>query len=340
MASSGGYWKNLAEAQKLTQSTLVPGVIEETVKRGSLLPYFPVVQAANSGKSIKWLRESTTTEGDVAAVAVGDQLSWTETVDYTEVEVELKEAYQQKKLDKFVQAIYGNINNYEAVVLMGMKKGCGLYLGDKIFYGNATSNPKEFDGLHSLVADANNSDINIDNGETALSLMNLRKMLDGMKHGCDLLVMPFEIARRIDAVPQEAGISSYAGPWNVSFGRNELGARVTYFDGIPILRSDYLVAEQANTGLISAGRTKYSSGTKMYSIFGIKFGQVVEQEPGISLAFGGTENDGDFYKLVYFDKLENYDAQGLRLIAYVALLMGSTMAVGRITDITDAQVTV
>ena len=36
-----------------------------------------------------------------------------------------------------------------------------------------------------------------------------------------------------------------------------------------------------------------------------------------------------------FDKLENYDAEGFRLVAYPAILAGSTMAVGRIYDVTD-----
>ena len=37
MANSGGHWATLAEAQKLTQSTKIPGVIEEDVKRNNPL---------------------------------------------------------------------------------------------------------------------------------------------------------------------------------------------------------------------------------------------------------------------------------------------------------------
>ena len=51
MADSGGYWLNLAEAQKLTQTTLVPGVIEENVRRGGLMATLPMAQSM--GQDIK-----------------------------------------------------------------------------------------------------------------------------------------------------------------------------------------------------------------------------------------------------------------------------------------------
>jgi len=44
--SSGGHWKTLAEAQKLTQSTKIPGVFEEDIKRNNPLERIPVAQAA------------------------------------------------------------------------------------------------------------------------------------------------------------------------------------------------------------------------------------------------------------------------------------------------------
>ena len=122
------------------------------------------------------------------------------------------------------------------------------------------------------------------------------------------------------------------------WGYNEVGKRVLYFDGVPIVRSDYMVGEGANTGVGSDARTK--TGSTYYSLFGLKFGRVHLQEPGCCLAFGGEgRKEGEIFRLEHFDKLEDYDASGQRLIAYCNLAIGSSMGIGRIYDITDAAIT-
>ena len=343
MAGSGGHWKTLEEAQKLTQSLLIPKVMEEDIKRGNLIEKLPVAQAANSGKSIKWNREKTTLESAVEEVAIGGQLSWTEDVEYDEMETELKRCYIQRKLDKFVEAIYGNINNYEAQILLECKKGMLRKLGDKIFYDDITyGSTLQFDGLHALAALEVGTDLDIDMAHAGLQLAKLRILTDTMKHGIDLLVFPYCIARHLDAAYHERGLvlqnANLLGM--MSYEKDAVGKRISVWDNIPILRSDYLVAEQQDTGKGTNARAKYSSGNKMYSIFAIKFGQIMEGEPGLCYAYGGTEGAGDFYKLDLFDKLEDYDAKGMRLVNYSALLLGSSMCVGRIHDIADSAIVI
>ena len=63
-------------------------------------------------------------------------------------------------------------------------------------------------------------------------------------------------------------------------------------------------------------------------------------EPGLTYAYGGTEGLGDFYKLVRFPELEDYDAGGIRLVNYGAVLLGSSLCLGRIADINDVAITV
>ena len=336
MAASGGYWLNLAEAQKLTQTTLVPGVIEENIRRGGILASLPLVQVI--GKSLTWNKEDTEREG--REVAPGDQLTWTDNIKYTQKEVELKIVYDQTPLDHFVESTYGNINNYEAITLRGLRKGLLRRLEDRFVYADLTYGINEFDGLHAI-GEEGAAALGVDeNG--ALSIANMRSVQDEMKLGIDFWLMPFEIARRIDAFYQEAGsvtsgrsiVGSY---W---WDKNEMGMRIPVWNGVPIVRSDYLVAEDDGTGVGSNRRAKYTSGTKTYSIFAVKMGQIRELEGGISLAFGGERHDlGEFFKTVYFPNLENYDAAGLRLVAYASLAAGSKYAVGRIFDITDAAVT-
>ena len=110
--------------------------------------------------------------------------------------------------------------------------------------------------------------------------------------------------------------------------------------GLPIVRSDYLVAEADGTGTGSSSdkRGKYVSGTRTYSIFCVKLGNVMAREPGLTYAFGGTESMGDFYELWTWDRLEDYNAGGMRMDTYGSVLLGSTLCLGRIADITDASI--
>jgi len=362
MADSGGHWKTLAEAQKLTQSLKIPGVFEEDIKRNNPVERIPVGQAAGTGLKIEWLREKTTTEDAVNETDIGDQLSWSDDIEYEEKEMTLRRSYIQRKLDHYVQGIYGTYNNYEARVLLESEKGLKRRLGARLIYADTTygGTPTQMDGYHALVAEhgaplatpwasGGNDPKNLDANEAGLSLGLLRLLVDEMKHGVDEILAPYEIIRRMDAAYQEKGFAGLATATagNLSFmtmGFNEAGKRVLFWDATPLVRTDYLVPEQANTGTGSSSdaRALWTSGDKQYSIFAVKYGMMMngEQNPGIQFAYGGTEGQGDLYKLVRFPELEDYDAGGIRLVTYGAVLLGSSLCLGRMFDIEDVAITV
>ena len=358
MASSGGHWKTLAEAQKLTQSTKIPGVIEEDIKRNSPLDMMPVAQAAGTGLRIEWLRENTLVDDAVVEADIGDQLTWGEDVEYTEVSSELRYVYVQRKLDRFVQNIYGTYIDYKAQMLLECEKGLRRKLGDRVIYADTTygGTPIQFDGWHALCAERGapwttsalgNSKKNMDMATAPLSLLYLRTLLDDMKAGADGIWVPPQLGLRFDQAYQEVGFAglSYDTAGALSLltrGFNEVGAPMLYFAGVPIIRSDYLVAESDGTGTGSSSnaRGKWSSSTRCYSLFVVKWGNVMERQPGICLAFGGTEGAGDLYELWTWDRLEDYNAGGMRLDSYATILLGSTHGIGRIFDITDAAIVI
>jgi len=339
MADSGGYWLNLAEAQKLTESVLVPGVIEENIRRGGLLSRLPVMQV--TGQSLKWNRENAERLG--SQVAIGQQLVWTDNITYTQYDRSLAITYDQTPLNHFVESTYGNINNYEAVVMRGMRKGMIRQLEDRIIYGDLTYGTNEFDGLHAWAADANANitNIDIDMAEGALSLANLRVVEDEMRYGIDFWLFPPEILRRLSAFYQEAsaGDANVAALGRFMFSPNQAGIPIPFWNGVPIVKSDYLVAEQANTGAGADARAKRSSGTNQYSVFAVKMGQVAEEDPGVTAVFGGPTHElGEFFKVRRFEDLEDYDAAGLRMVSYFMLAAGSGRSVGRVFDITDVAI--
>ena len=362
MAESGGHWANLAAAQKLTQSMKIPGVFEEDIKRNNPIERLTVGQAAHSGLKIEWLRELpaavTAIEAAVTEIAIGTQLAWTEDVDYEEKEMTLRTSYIQRKLDHYLPGIYGTYNNYEARKLLESEKALKRKIGARIVYADNTyTSSLQFDGIHALAAEhgtayttaaPTNDAKNIDNdAATGLSLHYLRVMIDAMLHGVDELWAPYEIIRWMDAAYQEKGFAglNYTTAGSLAFitmGWNDIGKRVLFWDGIPIIRTDYLVREDSDTGTgsDSAARALDATSSGVFSIFGIKHGNVLNQEPGLTYAYGGTEGLGDLYKLVRFPELEDYDAGGIRLVNYSALLLGSSLCLGRIFDIADAAILV
>ena len=359
MAESGGHWKTLAEAQKLTQSTKVPGVFEEDIKRNNILERMPVAQAAGTGKKIEWLRENGTMEDAVTETSIGTQLSWAADIEYTEVESTLQTLYVQRKLDHYVEGIYGSYTNYQAQMLLEAEKGLKRKVGDRLIYSDTTygGSPTQFDGFHALAAErgtpwvsgGTGNKLNMDMASGALSLHYLRVMLDAMKLGADEILVPGCIGMRFDEAYEERGFAgSIAGDFTergirsyLTKGLNDMGKPIMYFGGVPIIRTDYLLAEQdgTGTGATENARAKYSS-TEAWSIFIVKYGNLMERDPGICYGYGGTEGQGDFYKMRMWDDLEDFDAAGIRLINYGTVLLGSTLCLGRIFDVTDAAIVV
>ena len=335
MADSGGHWLNLAELQKLTLDVLLPGVIDESPKRGGLLTEFPVKQAP--GQSILWNRSNA--RRSATRVAIGTELTWTDNVTYTQVSSELAIFYDQTPLNKFVRDVYGTINNYEAQQLLELRTGIIETLEDGLIYDDRDYNGLHMTGLHHWAVDNTGTEGDVDEGEGALALINMRTSIDFMRYGTDFILMPFIIARFISQLYQEGAIGdgNTAALGQFIWQPNAAGMPVPFWGGLPIRRSDFMLAEQANTGQGSDARAPRTSGTNMYSIFLLKRGNMMEMDPGINIAFGGdTHQNGQFFRPTRFDTLEDFDAAGLRLTAYNTLTLGSTLGIARIHDITAA----
>ena len=353
MADSGGHWKTLDEARKLTDSTKIPGVQETDIKKGNPVELMQVVQAANTGKSIKWLREKNFSDSAVSELDIGEQLTWSDDVEYDEVEVFLKRLGIQRPLDKWNSAIHGTYNNYRAIALLETEKKMKRKIGDRIIYGDYTYN-SQWDGLHAYAAEqgavyagtlGTGSKLNIDQADAGLSLEYLRAMLSAMVFGVDALWANKVVWNWMDAAYQEKGFAGLA--YNVAgnlglitMGLDDVGKSITRFDSVPLIDMDYLMGETTGTGTGATSNARSKNSAGVFSVFGVKGGNVMNQEPGICFGFGGTSGQGDLYDLTLFPQLEDYDAEGLRMISYGAVLLGSPAALGRIADIADAAITV
>ncbi len=319
-----GYWNSLAEAQKLTQSILLSGVIEEIIEEGQLIPRLPVTQI--DGKDLVYNREVNTPSADF--YDIGEEIASQAAETYDQITSTLKRAIGQWDLDAFITATYRNINDVKALAIQRARKGVLRTIENELIYGDDSTLTKRFDGLHVLVGPTTGQTINQGASSTgaALSLANLDKLIDLVKPAPNLLLMNFEMQRRLSAVGR-GGTTSYPVVQMPESPGGDIQPMVTAYRGIPIQRTDYLT----QTEDISSGDFSAKTGGATTSIFAIRFDAI--DMGGVSLITGNPA-----FEVFEWEKLENKDAGRIRLVWYLTLGMGSTLSLACIDGITDVAV--
>jgi len=320
-----GHFTSLAEAQKLVQSKLLAGVVQEVYEEGQLLNKLPVMTI--DSKSIIYNREKVS--GGAAFYDIHEQIPWTNDAELADqVTVALKRIARQDVLDNFIMKTYKDPNDYRQIVLTGLRKMCMRGLENKLIYGSVSTNAKEFDGLNVLCPPTGghtfgaNQDYDV-GGSANITGDILMALIDQCKPRPDILLMTRAERNKITKASWgKSGAIVYAS--NI----NQLGQRVEMIDNVPILVSDYLSGNEVdNTGV-------EGSGTGLSSIYAIRFGPI--EEGGLSLCTGGDTGGVEFFKMTDLEALEDYDAEGIRLVAYAALALGSTKAIARLHSIDES----
>jgi len=317
-----GYFTSAAEMNKLVQSKLLPGIVQEIYEVGQLIPRLPITTIDSF--RLEWNREKTLPS--VSAKAKGEQYPWTEVATHDQSTLALKEYGDQWALVKAVQETYKNPNDYRAVMQSQIIKGALRTIEDELIYGDATTYTKTFDGLDKLCAAEGGKtfaagDQNEDQGggTIGLKIRTLLSLIRACKPRPSFLLMPPEIQDQlfIHAMGKAGAIIMARQP-------DEYGKLISSVNGIPIVVSDYLADENDNTG------GKLGSGN-LVSVYAVRTGPI--EDGGVSLAVGGPTGGSDFFQTDFFPKLEGYNAEGIRAYCYCALAMGSTKSVARIHSI-------
>ena len=324
-----GHFESLAEAQKLVQSELLAGVVQETYEEGQLLQRLPVMTI--NSKSLLYNMEATLPSASF--YDIHEQIPWTADVNFVQKEVALKTVARQDVLDGFMMKTYKNPNDYRTLILQTLRKGCMRTIEDKLIYGNVDSDSAEFDGFgHLLPADvvggqqwaiANPQVYDLAGSTNPITMKLLRELVDRVKPTPSVLMMTRTFRNTLSATAFEKGIvlSNISGSGPV-YGLEKFGGRVEYFDKTPIMISDYLGGDYQNEDDNTVN--KATSSGNLISVWALRFGSIIDG--GLSLVTGGDTGGVDFYKMSELETLEDYDAGGIRLVAYVALAQGSSKA--------------
>lgn len=325
-----GYFQSLAEAAKLVQSQLLAGVAEEIYKEGELLNKLPVTTC--DSYSVKYNREST-----IPQAAFSDpngKVDWHNDTKYaTQVEVFLRQVDYAHVLNRQQMDTWKNPNDYRTQVMKEVRKGLQHTVEDKLIYGKNATNGFEPDGLDVLVSATGGhtfaggyQDYDMGGGNAPVTVAKMRDLVDYCKPSSDknkLILMTRPLRSLLSAAEFEVGVSANAMA-RISMQKNEFGVITEYFGSVPILVSDFLTAENDNTG------GKASSGN-LVSVYCLRFGDIIDG--GLSLILGGGTGGTDFFRMKEFDALEQYKGGGIQMWAWMALALGSTKAATRIHSI-------
>src|SRR3990172_11036251 len=143
----------LAEAAKLSNDVLLTGVVETIIKASPVLQRLPFIEIAGNG--LTYNRENAAPI--VSFFDVGD--TWTEsTPTFTQLTVTLKIMGGDADIDNFLLPTRSNLQDLETAVVQLKAKAVRQLFEQTFVTGDATANPKSFDGLDKLCDPAGDLD--------------------------------------------------------------------------------------------------------------------------------------------------------------------------------------
>ncbi|MCL2874769.1 MAG: phage major capsid protein [Betaproteobacteria bacterium] len=288
------------EAEKLSNNQLVSGVIDEIIFRDDMFAILPFMGV--NGKAYVYNRENTL--GDAEFLDPNDPITESAAT-FTEVVAKLRILVGDVDVDKFLQATMGDTNDQMAIQIAKKAKSLAMTFHKTLAQGDASANPKAFDGLPKMVTPTQTVDV----GGQALTLSMLDELCDTVPHGADALVMRRGTIRAVRGLLR----ATYGTDAVMQQGLNFDGRPVLTHNGIPIIMNEYLDGnENGNTCSVYAVRMNELDG--LHGIYGGDNAGIV------------VENIGT---------VQNKDATRIRLKWYAGLALKSTRSIARLKGVTN-----
>jgi hypothetical protein len=289
----------LAEAAKLSNDILLQGVIETIIKDSPVLQRLPFVEIVGNGLSYN--REATAPSA--AFFDVGD--TWTEsTPTFTQQTVTLKIMGGDADIDNFLIATRSNLQDLEAAVVELKAKAVRQLFEQTFVTGDATANPKSFDGLDKVIDPAQSLSMGANGG--SLTLDKLDEIIDKVLGGKpDLLLMSRRSRRIVNKLARTSGSFLEAD-------RDEFGQMLQFYDGIAIGVSDY-ISDAQTVGTSTDCSTVYAFQAGEGGLVGLT-------------APGGLQ-------IERVGSLETKDARRTRIKWYASLALFNAVKLARLTGV-------
>lgn len=289
----------LAEAAKLSNDMLLSGVIETIVKDSPVLQRLPLIEIAGNG--LTYNQENAAPSAGF--FDVGD--TWVEsTPTFTQATAQLKIMGGDADIDNFLLATRSNIQDLEAAVVHLKAKAVRDLFEQTFITGDATANPKSFDGIDKLTAGGQTLSMGVNGG--SLTLAKLDELVDLVKAGKpEMLLMSRRTRRSINALARSSGSFLEAD-------RNEFGQMIQFYDGTPIGVSDYISDTQT-----------VGTSTDCSTIYALQMGEG---------AVSGLTSAGGL-QVERVGSLETKDASRVRIKWYASLAVFNTVKLAKLAGV-------
>jgi hypothetical protein len=221
-------------------------------------------------------------------------------------------------VDNFLKATRSNLQDLETAVIELKAKALKNKFDETFIYGNAATNPKQFDGLKKIIDTATASDQVIAAGASGatLTLAMLDQLIDAIRGGKpDMLLMSRRSRRKINALVRAAGSGI------VETERDQWGNFVQLWNGIPIGIDDYIL----NTHTVSGSVETATTGSVSSTIYAVQFGEG---------ALCGLTAPGHI-SVEPVGPLETKDASRTRIKWYVSLALFSSIKAAALIGVQD-----
>jgi len=302
----------LEEASKLSNDMLLQGVVETIVKESPILQQLPFIEIVGNG--LTYNQEKTLPNIDF--YDVGD--TWVEsTPTFEQKTANLKIVGGDADVDNFLKSTRSNVQDLETAVVELKAKALRDKFGEIFIYGDATTSPKQFDGLKKLIDTGTAGDQVIAMGDTGatLTLSKLDELIDAVKGGKpEILLMSRRSRRKINSLIRAAGGMTETD-------RDKWGNFVQFWDGVPIGVSDWIL----DTHTVSGGVETATTGSTCSTIYAVQCGEG---------ALCGLTSPGHL-QVEPIGSLESKDATRTRVKWYVSLALFSSIKAAALIGVQD-----
>ncbi|MCA9821942.1 MAG: phage major capsid protein [Dehalococcoidia bacterium] len=289
----------LVEASKLSNDTLVAGVIETMAQESPVLQRLPFIEIAGNG--LTYNREDSAPTA--AFYDVGD--TWNEdTPTFEQATAVLKILGGDADIDNFLKTTRSNIQDLEAAVVQLKARAVQTLFDDTFVNGDEGSDPNSFDGIDALATAGQTVSMGA-NGDV-LTLEKLDELVDKIRGGKpDLLLMSRRTRRELNVLARTSGTFLEAD-------RDDFGSMMQFYDGIPIGVNDYIADDQ------TVGTSNDCS-----TVYAVQFGEG---------ALSGLTAPGGL-TVERVGSLETKDASRIRVKWYASVALFNTVKLAKLIGI-------
>lgn len=309
----------ITEAQKLSNTDLIRGIVEEIIDVDDTFSLLPFVYT--EGKTYTYNRENVLAGADFSLPNVDVEESATS---FTEVSATLRILIGDVDVDNFLAATMSDVNDQKAVQVAHKAKAVARKFSDTFINGDTTTvynlatrggadgvTNVQFDGIDKLTPAGQVLAAGANGGVLTFDLMD--SLLDQVKLGADVLVMSKRTIR--DYKKLLRSLSSVTPEYvQLSNGRN-----VIAYAGTPILRNDFIRDNDAQG----------TSGNVCSTVFAARFNEV----DGVHGVYGGPTMG---FAVQEIGQLEKRDATRTRVKWYCTIALKATHSLARLDGVLSA----